>query len=122
MKLIKTALFSLVLSVAGLTLAPVSTFALDPLSGVCANDPTNEVCVSQGDDANELIKTIVSTLLFIVGALSVVMIIVSGVYYVTSTGDAGKVARAKNTLTYSIVGLVVSILAYAIVRWVIDIL
>ena len=38
--------------------------------------------------------------------------------YATSTGDSGKVTRAKNTLTYAIVGLVVAFLAYAIVFWV----
>ena len=98
-----------------------SVAALDPLADVCTTDPSNQVCQSQSDDANDLIGTLVNTLLFIVGALSTVMIIVGGIFYATSNGDAGKVAKAKNTIMYSVVGLVVSLLAYAIVNWVVDI-
>ena len=65
-----------------------------------------------------LIKTLVNTLLFVVGLLSVVMIIFAGILYTTSAGDASKVTRAKNTLTYSIVGLLLAFLAFAIVNWV----
>ena len=98
-----------------------SVAALDPLADVCTTDPSNQVCQSQSDDANDLIGTLVNTLLFIVGTLSTVMIIVGGIFYATSNGDAGKVAKAKNTIMYSVVGLVVSLLAYAIVNWVVDI-
>lgn len=100
-------------------LAPVSSVgAIDPLGNICADNPNSEVCQSKGDDANKLIKDLINTLLFIVGALSVVMIIAAGIFYVISAGDAGKVARAKNTLMYSIVGLIVAFLAFAIVNWV----
>lgn len=123
MKLIKTALFSLVLSVAGLTLAPAATFALNPLDSICTgSNASSEVCQSKSDNAGTLIGKVVSTLLFIVGMLSVVMIIFGGILYTTSAGDAGRVARAKNTVMYAIVGLVVSLLAYAIVHWVLQIL
>ena len=46
------------------------------------------------------------------------MIIFSGIRYITAHGDKGQVESAKNTLIYSIVGLVVAIIAYAIVSWV----
>lgn len=95
--------------------------AIDPLAGACADSPDSEICTNKGEDASSLIKTLINTLLFVVGALAVIMIIVSGILYVTSTGDAGRVAKAKNTLMYSIVGLVVAFLAYAIVNWVLDI-
>lgn len=99
-----------------------SVGAIDPLGAACAESPDSEICTNKGEDAPTLIKTLINTLLFVVGALAVVMIIVSGVLYVISTGDAGKVAKAKNTLMYSIVGLVVSFLAYAVVNWVLDVL
>lgn len=70
-------------------------------------------------DFGDVVNNVISILLFLVGALSVIFIIVAGVYYVTSNGNAEQVKRAKNTLTYAIVGLVVSILAYAIVNFVI---
>lgn len=66
------------------------------------------------------IGTIINTLLFIVGILSVVMIIYGGIQYVTSAGANDKTKKARNTIVYSIVGLVVSILAFALVSWVID--
>jgi len=57
-------------------------------------------------------------MLFIIGILCVVMIIWAGIRYTTSTGDKGRVTAAKDTLVYSIVGLIVAILAYAIMQWV----
>lgn len=63
---------------------------------------------------------IVDYLLYLVGIVAVVMIIVSAVQMTTSAGDAGKVAKAKNTLLYAIIGLVVVVLAYAIVHFVMD--
>ena len=62
--------------------------------------------------------TVINTMLFIVGILSVIMIIYAGIRYATAHGDKGQVESAKNTLIYAIVGLVVSILAYALVNWV----
>ena len=108
--------------VGAFVLAPVATVgALDPLAGACAESPGSEICNNQGEDAQTLIGTLVNVLLYIIGALAVVMIIVGGILYTTSTGDAGRVAKAKNTLMYSIVGLVVAFLAYAIVNWVLDV-
>ena len=117
------------LLVAGLAVAFFGAFALvpvtsvgaiDPLGNICADNPDSEVCQSKGDDANKLIKDLINVLLFVVGALAVIMIVVSGIFYVTSAGDAGKVARAKNTLMYSVVGLIVAFIAFAIVNWVLD--
>jgi len=68
----------------------------------------------------DMIKTIVNVLLFILGAIAVVMIIIGGIRYTTSNGDAGSVKGAKDTILYAVVGLVVAILAYAIVNFVIS--
>ncbi|MBQ3429898.1 hypothetical protein IJG21_00545 [Candidatus Saccharibacteria bacterium] len=61
----------------------------------------------------------INVILWIVGVLSVVMIIYGGLSYMTSAGDAAKVNKAKTILIYSIVGLIIAILAYAIVNFVI---
>lgn len=60
-----------------------------------------------------------SILLFIVGAVAVIMLIIGGLRYVVSGGDASKVQDAKNTILYALVGIVVAILAYAAVNFVI---
>jgi len=65
------------------------------------------------------IEKIIKFLLAFIGGLSVLMIIVSGIMYITSTGESSKTETAKNMLTYSIVGLVVSLLAWIIVDSVI---
>ena len=59
-------------------------------------------------------------LLFIIGAISVIMLIIGGIRYTTSQGDQGAVQSAKNTILYAIVGIVVALLAYAAVNFVIS--
>lgn len=66
-----------------------------------------------------IFQTIVNILLFIVGAISVIMLIVGGIRYVVSGGDQSAVTGAKNTILYAIVGIVVAFLAYAAVNFVI---
>ena len=72
------------------------------------------------DGADGLIQKAINTLLFLIGSISVIMIILGGFKYVTSAGDTGKVTEAKNTIMYAAIGLVVAFLAYAIVAFIID--
>lgn len=64
-------------------------------------------------------STISSVLLFIVGAVAVIMIVIGGLRYVISGGDATQVQAAKNTILYALVGIIIAILAYAAVNFVI---
>jgi len=70
-------------------------------------------------DLNAFIKTIINVLLFVIGAVAVVMIIIGGIRYVTSNGEQAHVKAAKDTILYAVVGLVVAMLAYAIVNFVV---
>lgn len=65
------------------------------------------------------IEGVINVLLFIIGAAAVIMIIIGGIRYVVSGGDQGAVTGAKNTILYAVVGLVVAIMAYAIVNFVV---
>ncbi|MFI5212824.1 MAG: pilin [Candidatus Saccharimonadales bacterium] len=65
------------------------------------------------------VKTIVNVMLFILGAIAVIMIVVGGIRYTTSGGDASRVKGSKDTIMYAIVGLVIALLAYALVNFVI---
>lgn len=58
--------------------------------------------------------------LYAVGIISVIMLIYGGIRYITSGGDSKKVTDAKNTVLYAIIGLVIAILAYAIVNFVLN--
>ena len=79
---------------------------------------TSEMKGKSIDGDKGLIKTVVNVLLWAVGVLSVIMIIFSGFRYITSAGDASKTKSAQSTLIYSVVGLIVAIMAYAIVNMV----
>ncbi len=63
---------------------------------------------------------ITNTVLYAVGVISVVMLIYGGLRYVVSGGDSKKVTDAKNTIMYAIIGLIIAILAYAIVNFVLN--
>jgi hypothetical protein len=64
---------------------------------------------------NNKVWNIVSLALFILSGVAVIMIVISGIRYATSAGDPSKVTSAKNTLLYSVIGLVVAISAAVIV-------
>ena len=65
-------------------------------------------------------KQITNIVLYIVGIIAVLMLIIGGIKYVISGGDQKKVTDAKNTVLYAIIGLVIALLAFAIVNFVIS--
>ena len=115
------------LILAGLLVVPTVALAVAPAASAEGDFTLNSgVTSAKGDGVNDttsdpqaLVKQFVNIFLFAVGALSVIMLIWGGIRYTTSAGDSNKVQAAKNTVLYAIVGLVVAILAYAIVNMVI---
>ncbi|MDO4712981.1 MAG: pilin [Candidatus Saccharibacteria bacterium] len=71
-------------------------------------------------DPKDIVTQIINIMLYIIAILSVIMLIWGGIQYTTSGGDSNKVTSAKNTILYSIIGLVVAIFAWAIVNWVVE--
>lgn len=82
----------------------------------------NEVggATTEGNDLMSRVKTIINVVLGVVGVVAVVIIIIAGVYFILSQGDAAKITRAKNTIIYGVVGLLVALLAFAIVNFVLS--
>lgn len=68
-----------------------------------------------------LIQSVINLLFGIIGAVAVIIIIVAGIQMMTAAGDPNKVSRASTAIMYSVVGLVIALLAYAIVSFVINI-
>jgi hypothetical protein len=64
------------------------------------------------------IKNITNILLYVSGAIAVIMIIVGGIRYATSGGEQAAITGAKNTVLYAIIGVIVTLLAYAAVNFV----
>lgn len=71
-------------------------------------------------DLTVAILEIVKVLMFIVGIVAVVVVIYGGLQYILAAGDQAKITKAKDTILYAIVGLVVAMLAYAIVNFVVN--
>lgn len=65
------------------------------------------------------VTTIINNIILVLGLVCVVVMIIGGINYMTSSGDAGKVKKAKDTILYGLIGLVVCVLAYALVNFVI---
>ena len=66
------------------------------------------------------ISAAVIILSIIAGVAAIIMVIMAGFKYITSGGDSGKVANAKNTLIYALVGAAVAVLAQFLVHFVIN--
>lgn len=113
-------------TVAGQLVAPSPAYAADCSDSADGGISGGAGC-AQGKDqqedlfgSNGVFKTITNVLLFIIGAISVIMLIIGGIRYVVSGGDSSAVTAAKNTILYAVVGIVVAILAYALVNFVIS--
>jgi TRAP-type C4-dicarboxylate transport system permease small subunit len=65
------------------------------------------------------VSNILNAIIGVLGLVAVVVIIIGGVSYMTSAGDAGKVKKAKDTILYGVIGLIIVALAFAIVNFVI---
>lgn len=123
MKQIKSLLltFALLIGVVGFVAQPVS--AINVFKDSCSGSNSSDaVCTEAGKGskgASDLIQRLITTLLYIIGVISIIVIIIGGIKYVTSDGDSSKVSSAKNTILYAVIGLVVAMLAFAIVNFVV---
>ena len=67
-----------------------------------------------------LIAVVISTMLLIAGAIAVVFVIIGGYQYLTSAGNEESAEKGKKTLINAIIGIVVIILAYAIISVIVN--
>lgn len=103
------------LSIISTVLIPAALFADD------ANQCAGLTAVGGACNASQLptsINSIIDTLFTVAGAVAVIIIIVGGIRYITSTGDSSRIKAAKDTILYATIGLVVVIIARAIVGFV----
>ncbi|CAN5657901.1 hypothetical protein BH23PAT2_BH23PAT2_06010 [soil metagenome] len=120
-KTISTIMTKILLTVAVATLlvaliTPDLAFAqaTEVRSGVTATGTPPTVSV------NSAVAKAIDIFSYIVGVISVIMIIIGGLKYITSSGDPSNVTSAKNTILYAVIGLVVVALAQVIVIFVLD--
>lgn len=117
-----TAAFALAATALFVPVVPVS--AADNCGDISGGIQSGVNCGDNGNvpttlfGSGSIFTTVVNVLLFIIGAISVIMLIWGGIRYTTSAGNSNNVTAAKNTIMYAIIGLVIAFLAFAIVNWV----
>lgn len=100
----------------------------DPLEDACKSSLSSSQSAACQDKSSEnpvfgengVVTRVVSILSMVVGVLSVIMIVIGGLRYVLSAGDSNNTGAAKNTILYAVIGLVIALLAQAIVVFVIS--
>jgi len=81
----------------------------------CSSGSDSTLCSGTKDNAQTKVTDIVNLLLWVVGIISVVVIIIGGIMFAVSAGDPGKAAKARMTVIYAAVGVVVALFSAAIV-------
>lgn len=120
LKIIAIAVFSILGTT---TIISSPTLAAD--ADVCSTNVPDSVkeaagCNSNTDSLQSAITNILSAIIGVAGLVSVAYIIVGGIQYMTSSGDSSKTEKAKKTILYALIGLVVCALSFAIVNFAIS--
>ncbi len=86
----------------------------------CGANVDSEVCKGGGKlfGPGSIWNRILNTITFVIGAVSVLMVVIGGLRYTISNGDSAGVTSAKNTIIYALVGLAIAVMANAIVNFV----
>lgn len=115
------------LSFSALAITPV--FATGECSDICSCSTVTEAAkaaygcknTDQGSEADfsNALQGILNGVISSLGLVAVIVIVIGGVMYMTSNGDAGKLQKAKNTILYAAIGLIICVLSFAITNFAI---
>lgn len=86
--------------------------------GVALNAESTTCDPAAEKKANSLLATALNIFSIVVGIIAVIMIMVGGLKYITSGGDAAQTNTAKDTVMYAAIGLVIVALSQVIVQFV----
>lgn len=109
----------------GFILSTHNTYAFNNICNTNAPDEVLEAAGCKGETKDELpkvVQNILYAVIGVIGLVAVVFILIGGINYMTSAGDSGKLDKAKKTILYACIGLVVCALAFAIVNWTISVI
>lgn len=97
-------------AIIGVVITISASAIVDRLSAITASTGTPE----------EVIGSILNIVYFLAGTIAVLVIVISGYKFVTGGGNPDAIQKAKNTILYAVIGLIIVFLAYAITRYVLD--
>lgn len=80
----------------------------------------DDVNIPQTDIGTARVTSIYELIFAIIGGIALIIIIISGIKFMTSQGDPQATAKARNTIIYAGVGLAVSVSAFSIIAFVLD--
>lgn len=88
------------------------------IDGSDVNVPNKGLSPGNSQALSGTIKTVMSIVFGTLGAIAVLIIVIAALQYVISAGDPQRINKAKNTIIYAVIGLIVAVLSYAIVEFV----
>lgn len=112
---------------------PASAAVL-PFDGACSSSAAaseSPICKDKNNTSPDLnpfsgsggvLMRATKLFVFVVGAASILIIIFGGIKYITSDGDANSISSAKSTVLYAFIGLIIALIAQAIIVFVINII
>lgn len=114
---ISYSIMSVILAVFLTIFLPLSVYGISPIQqGALAAQGAQQPAQLFGSAG--IFTVISNAMLFLVGALSVIMLIIGGLRYVISGGNTSAITGAKNTVLYAIVGLIVALVSYSVINFV----
>jgi hypothetical protein len=102
------------------TVQAQANLACDGLSPDVAGGNCTTPADASEPNVNTTLASVINLLSIVAGIIAVIMIIIAGVKFMTSGGDAGKVASARSSVIYAIIGLVIVVLSQTFVFFVVD--
>ena len=118
----RTFLFGALFALLVFCTVPSFTFATDACEEAGVNDEL--ICGSSNSDEEialmNRIRGVLNTVYLWIGIISVIVVVIGGIQYMTSNGEAEKIKRAKASILYSLCGLIVTLSAFAITTLVIN--
>lgn len=125
MKYFTSALITLALVVPLLLVSTIGAQEVDPIGQACSGNAQNsEVCTAGSNDPitgeNGVLLRAVDIISYMAGFAAVLMLVIAGLKFVTSSGDPNSVKSARDTIIYALIGVAVLILCQTIVKFVIS--
>lgn len=106
---------------------PASASAFDPFQTVCqTGGSSSSVCTTDAggssgtDPVTTKIAEVTELIAYAAGIIAVIIIIVSGIRFMTSGGDSNSVNAARSTLIYAAIGLVVIAVGESLILFVLS--
>lgn len=100
------------------------------ISGDC-----NPICTSSADETQKAaagcnttsndyvgkhVENIINAAISVIGIVGVLVIVMAGQRFMTANGDPGKIKQAKDMILWAIVGIIIAVLAWAIVTFILN--